>query len=313
LANATPYGLTAGLQSLDENEQRRWLLGMRAGNLYINRTTTGAMVDRQPFGGCKASGFGPGAKAGGPNYVAQLVTFTERRPRLHAAISGPPVRSLVELVHAELRPSEHRLLRSACRNFAWAYSEHYRAEHEAARVVGQVNVWRYADLGLLLRVGSDASALDTALALAAALTCREPVALSVDPAAARRLGWLGRAEGVLLRVETAKELAERLPGSAFLVPEGTRDEPPIERIRCVGAREPELLLRAPQAGIDLVYSAPLLHGRWELRLYLREQSVCIDYHRYGSLSAEAMVPVGGRRGMNQSAARAVEEAEREAG
>ena len=57
-ANATPYGLTAGFHSLDESEQRQFLETMNAGNLYVNRTTTGAIVQRQPFGGRKASCFG---------------------------------------------------------------------------------------------------------------------------------------------------------------------------------------------------------------------------------------------------------------
>jgi RHH-type proline utilization regulon transcriptional repressor/proline dehydrogenase/delta 1-pyrroline-5-carboxylate dehydrogenase len=293
LANATPYGLTAGLQSLDENEQRRWIARMQAGNLYINRTTTGALVGRQPFGGCKASSFGPGAKAGGPSYVAELVTPVEARPRLHAALKNPVVESLLGLVQGELEPAEHKLLRSACRDYAWAHKHHYRAEHQAPAVVGQVNVWRYVDLGLLLRVGPDALALSTALALAAALTCRDHVTVSAEPLAAQRMPWLGRAAGVTLRVETATELAERLPSSVYGVTDRSDAEPLLERIRCVGGREPELVLGAPQAGIHLAHGAPMLHGRWELRHYLREQSVCIDYHRYGNLSAEALLPLGG--------------------
>jgi RHH-type proline utilization regulon transcriptional repressor/proline dehydrogenase/delta 1-pyrroline-5-carboxylate dehydrogenase len=51
IVNATGYGLTSGLESLDDREQERWLEKTRAGNLYINRPTTGAIVLRQPFGG----------------------------------------------------------------------------------------------------------------------------------------------------------------------------------------------------------------------------------------------------------------------
>lgn len=72
LLNDTPYGLTAGFFGLREGEQERFAEGMNAGNLYINRGITGAVVGRQPFGGRKASNFGPGAKAGGPGYVAQF-------------------------------------------------------------------------------------------------------------------------------------------------------------------------------------------------------------------------------------------------
>ena len=72
LANSSEYGLTAGLQSLDESEQKRWKNSIEAGNLYINRGITGAIVSRQPFGGMKRSAFGGGIKAGGPNMFRAL-------------------------------------------------------------------------------------------------------------------------------------------------------------------------------------------------------------------------------------------------
>jgi len=72
LQNAVPFGLTGGLHSLDDAEIATWLDRVEVGNAYVNRHITGAVVGRQPFGGWKASTVGPGAKAGGPNYVAQL-------------------------------------------------------------------------------------------------------------------------------------------------------------------------------------------------------------------------------------------------
>jgi RHH-type proline utilization regulon transcriptional repressor/proline dehydrogenase/delta 1-pyrroline-5-carboxylate dehydrogenase len=78
LVNATGYGLTSGLESLDDREHQLWQEGIRAGNLYINRPTTGAIVLRQPFGGMGKSAFGPGIKVGGPNYVAPLMHFAEK-------------------------------------------------------------------------------------------------------------------------------------------------------------------------------------------------------------------------------------------
>jgi RHH-type proline utilization regulon transcriptional repressor/proline dehydrogenase/delta 1-pyrroline-5-carboxylate dehydrogenase len=73
--NQPAYGLTAGLHALDPTEIDRWREEVHAGNLYVNRGTTGAIVRRQPFGGWKRSVVGPGAKAGGPNYVASLGTW----------------------------------------------------------------------------------------------------------------------------------------------------------------------------------------------------------------------------------------------
>ena len=70
--NAVDYGLTAGVHSLDEKECEQWISRIEAGNLYVNRGTTGAVVDRQPFGGWKRSSVGPTSKAGGANYVNNL-------------------------------------------------------------------------------------------------------------------------------------------------------------------------------------------------------------------------------------------------
>ncbi|MEO6880355.1 MAG: aldehyde dehydrogenase family protein, partial [Mycobacteriaceae bacterium] len=78
LQNATDYGLTGGIHSLDQAEVTHWLQRVQVGNAYINRHITGAVVQRQSFGGWKGSVIGPGAKAGGPGYVAQLGTWADR-------------------------------------------------------------------------------------------------------------------------------------------------------------------------------------------------------------------------------------------
>jgi RHH-type proline utilization regulon transcriptional repressor/proline dehydrogenase/delta 1-pyrroline-5-carboxylate dehydrogenase len=77
IQNDNDFGLTGGLHSLDEAEIAKWRERVAVGNAYINRAITGAIVQRQPFGGWKGSSFGPGAKAGGPNYVAQFAHFHE--------------------------------------------------------------------------------------------------------------------------------------------------------------------------------------------------------------------------------------------
>ncbi len=79
--NATDFGLTAGLHSLDPEEIAWWKDHVQAGNLYVNRPITGAIVRRQPFGGWKKSSIGPGAKAGGPNYVLSLCRLTDDAER----------------------------------------------------------------------------------------------------------------------------------------------------------------------------------------------------------------------------------------
>ena len=70
LANHSAYALTAGVFSRSPAHVARALDELRAGNVYVNRAITGAVVGRQPFGGNGLSGVG--SKAGGPDYLLQF-------------------------------------------------------------------------------------------------------------------------------------------------------------------------------------------------------------------------------------------------
>jgi RHH-type proline utilization regulon transcriptional repressor/proline dehydrogenase/delta 1-pyrroline-5-carboxylate dehydrogenase len=82
IANSVEYGLTAGIHSLDFAEVGYWRNNIQAGNLYVNRTTTGAIVERQPFGGMKRSSVGWGLKAGGKNYLLGFGGFKDEGAHL---------------------------------------------------------------------------------------------------------------------------------------------------------------------------------------------------------------------------------------
>jgi RHH-type proline utilization regulon transcriptional repressor/proline dehydrogenase/delta 1-pyrroline-5-carboxylate dehydrogenase len=71
LANGTDYALTAGVFSRSPAAIRRTSEELKAGNVYVNRGITGAVVGRQPFGGFGLSGVG--SKAGGPDYLLQFL------------------------------------------------------------------------------------------------------------------------------------------------------------------------------------------------------------------------------------------------
>jgi RHH-type proline utilization regulon transcriptional repressor/proline dehydrogenase/delta 1-pyrroline-5-carboxylate dehydrogenase len=82
VANNTNYALTGGLYSRTPSHIAQAQEEFEVGNLYINRTITGAIVSRQPFGGFKLSGVG--SKAGGPDYLLQFLeprTITENIQR----------------------------------------------------------------------------------------------------------------------------------------------------------------------------------------------------------------------------------------
>jgi len=71
IANGTPYALTGGLYSRSPAHIERVKRAFLVGNLYVNRNCTGALVERQPFGGFKLSGIG--TKAGGPTYLLEFL------------------------------------------------------------------------------------------------------------------------------------------------------------------------------------------------------------------------------------------------
>ncbi len=82
IANGTDYALTGGIFSRSPKHLQKAREEFVVGNLYLNRGITGALVERQPFGGFKMSGIG--SKAGGPDYLLQFlipVNITENTMR----------------------------------------------------------------------------------------------------------------------------------------------------------------------------------------------------------------------------------------
>ncbi|HEY5649785.1 MAG TPA: aldehyde dehydrogenase family protein, partial [Nitrospiria bacterium] len=71
VANSTDYALTGGIYSRSPAAIEKVSRELAAGNIYINRSITGALVGRQPFGGYRLSGVG--SKAGGPDYLLQFM------------------------------------------------------------------------------------------------------------------------------------------------------------------------------------------------------------------------------------------------
>jgi RHH-type proline utilization regulon transcriptional repressor/proline dehydrogenase/delta 1-pyrroline-5-carboxylate dehydrogenase len=273
LANATGYGLTAGLASLDEREQAYFCEHLEAGNLYVNRTTTGAIVRRQPFGGVGTSGFGPGAKAGGPNYVAQLCHLRELP---HAPPPAPRleerVLARVLLFEQKLSTDEALVLRQRAHDFTEVQREHFAREHDPEQVLGQHNRFRYRPCrDVLLRVEADAAPLDIATSCLAAELAGVwlQVSIAAEASAFQDASLLGHP----LTVESLAALVARKPRAS--------------RIRVLGTRS----TLHDQLNLELgahIADAPVLGvGRFELLHYLHEQSVSIDYHRYGHVPQPA--------------------------
>lgn len=138
LQNAVQFGLTGGIHSLDDQEVAQWLDAVEVGNAYINRHITGAVVQRQPFGGWKRSSIGCGPKAGGPFYVEAFGTW-----------------SLTTPTGCNDDESEFRRV----------FAEHFAAEHDPSGLACERNFVRYRPLpsvGLFVAPDADPAAAEIA-------------------------------------------------------------------------------------------------------------------------------------------------------
>jgi RHH-type transcriptional regulator, proline utilization regulon repressor / proline dehydrogenase / delta 1-pyrroline-5-carboxylate dehydrogenase len=210
IQNSSDYGLTAGLHSLDPDEITHWLDRVEAGNLYVNRGITGAIVQRQPFGGWKRSAVGPTAKAGGPSYVASLMRWSDA-------------------ADADLALVEERYER-------WM-AEVGRAERDATGLLAEHNLFRYRPTrGIAFRFGANATDRQRRLADAAARATGVRLITSEesdedDAAFAARLAGLGLERVRLVGLDTDSEQIRRACHARFVAVD---DAPPV------GAAEIEL-------------------------------------------------------------------------
>lgn len=244
LVNGLDYGLTSGLQSLNEAEQRLWVDNIIAGNLYINRGITGAIVNRQPFGGMKLSAFGAGVKAGGPNYVASLANFKNTDTQM-------PL-SLVR------------------RNYQQAWEEIFAHGKDVNMLYGELNELRYLPVQkMVLRVMEQDSVRDVEMVVMAARVCGAGLTISIresDPKYSQVMDL-----GCPVIAQTPEAFLDgmmcwsRVRTLSAQVPD-------------------DLYKRAAQLSVYVCNAVPVNEGRVELLHYLHEQSISYEYHRYGSIT-----------------------------
>lgn len=270
-ANGTRYGLTSGLQTLDEREIPIWLEAIEAGNCYINRSITGAIVRRQPFGGYKASCIGPGSKAGGPNYLVHLMEVRQ--------ITSPNERASKS---ALLRPLEPFLKKRRVELSLWEQSvesyafwwERYRKDEDPSKVIGEDNFLKYVPhKGMVLRLTGEDDLLHVAMVCAAAVTCGVSLQISCESqvkGSSVFKEW-PVLPGIVWIEEKEVELIHRIQKNQ------------VRRIRMLSTPSSALLNAAAELLCYIAHAEPLANGRVELLHYLREIAISIDYHRYGNL------------------------------
>ena len=297
LVNATGFGLTSGLESLDTREQELWKDQIRAGNLYVNRGTTGAIVLRQPFGGMGKSAFGPGIKAGGPNYVAQFMHFEETGEK---TFTGGPTSSespsenrhlkdlssrLDQVDSGIVRKADRQRLQSAIQSYEHYFATEFSQSHDHFRLVGQDNFRRYLPIReIRIRVHPDDSPFETIARICAAKAagCRITVSTSPECLNPQPIGWIDAAtDAWAASIEFVEESNEQLA-------EVIRDGHTLRVRYSSPDRVPEAIrVAAAKTGLYLADAPVSRHGRIELLWYFEEQSISDNYHRYGNLGVRA--------------------------
>ena len=282
--NATGFGLTGGIHSLDDDEIAHWIDKVEVGNAYVNRGITGAIVQRQSFGGWKNSAIGAGAKAGGPNYVGQLGHWEDGelkgldvslRPRV-AQFLYDAAFDLSEV----LSKDDLQWVRRAAELDEFAYSAHFGRDHDRTALGSEANIFRCKPLlePLRVRVGaglepSEAIRNVVRLVVGSLLTGTE-LDISADPKVVEQLRAAGLGpdatrHGVLIREATDSDFAGEVAGSEF------------SRIRTIGEVDPDLRKAAVESSSVILDGPVLADGRRELLHQLLEQAVSVTMHRFG--------------------------------
>jgi RHH-type transcriptional regulator, proline utilization regulon repressor / proline dehydrogenase / delta 1-pyrroline-5-carboxylate dehydrogenase len=273
IANRVAFGLTGGIHSLDAREIAHWKARLQAGNLYVNRHLTGAIVQRQPFGGWKASSVGSGAKAGGPNYILQLAHWQQMGVPAHRTEMPYNLAPLLSRCLNQVSDAAGMdLLRASAESYAWYWQTYFSQEHDPSRLLGESNVLRYQPYqGLILRLPDEPDPVSAAQVILAVRTTGQPLTVSMA-CADSAWSWLAHKEGIRVAIEEESDLAARL-----------QETPTYDRLRLLGPASEALRRVANASGISVIDTPVLANGRLELRHYLREQVISHTMHRYGNI------------------------------
>lgn len=277
LQNAVDYGLTAGLHSLDPEELATWLDRVEAGNLYVNRGTTGAIVQRQPFGGWKRSAVGAGAKAGGPNYLFGLGEWMPQHgtssTTLHLRGLEKRVTEVIEASQPALDYESFDLLRRSALSDELAWAEEYGVVKDVSGVGVERNLFRYRPLPVTIRIGQSSTLAEGLRVIAAGILAKSPLTVSTA---------VELPKGVRT-ILAAREVRVIREGDAAWLDRVAKEGVTTPRVRLLGGGASEFARAVGGTPDVAVWSHPVTpSGRVELLPFLHEQAISITNHRFGN-------------------------------
>jgi RHH-type proline utilization regulon transcriptional repressor/proline dehydrogenase/delta 1-pyrroline-5-carboxylate dehydrogenase len=284
IVNEIDYGLTSGLHSLDRDDLALWLNRIEAGNLYVNRGITGAIVRRQSFGGWKKSAIGAGTKAGGPNYLHGLGDWTDAPVAGELRAPRPRVAPLLTAAQqAGIAGEELDWLRTALGTDAAAWEDEFGIARDASGLGVERNLLRYLPVPLTVRITADAPLHRALRVIGAGLAAGSAPVVSTPVALPQPVLSALAAAGVDVHFEDAAAWATRVQRLAAL--QGPQAGARI-RVVAGASREAEVaaVYEATAGKPDIaVYGGEVVSaGRVEMLPYLHEQAVSITAHRFGT-------------------------------
>ena len=285
MQNASAYGLTAGIHSLDPAEVAKWLAYVEAGNAYVNRGITGAVVQRQPFGGWKRSSVGAGTKAGGPNYLMTLGSWSAvaaepdedlRLDGLDAGVAG-----FIKQAQSGLEFLEFDGVRRGAYSDEQAWQQEFGVSRDASGLQVERNVFRYLPVPVTLRLAEGEPLGKLVRLLAAATRAKAPV--YVSSAVPLPATLIGRIAGGSSPVDVRDV---KIESDAAWLTRAAAGGITTARVRLVGG-DASALAAAVGGTPDLaIYAGEVTSaGRVELLPFLREQAVSVTAHRFGNPDA----------------------------
>ena len=276
--NGVEYGLTAGIHSLDPNEVSYWLERVEAGNCYVNRGITGAIVQRQSFGGWKKSSVGAGTKAGGPNYLFGLGQW-KRRDSTATVDEAQLDAAAVALAREACgdNDDDYQFLLRSLDSDRRAWDTVFGVSVDPSRIPAERNVFRYLPTDVVIRVSALVPVSDIVRVFVAGSRAGATVSLSVSEAlpdavlaAMRRgVGFGKPLQGYCVESETGfvARISAHLP----------------ERVRLVGGRADALSVSLDGAPEVAIYADDVTEsGRVEMLPFVKEQAVSLTAHRFGA-------------------------------
>lgn len=297
IQNGVAYGLTAGIHSQDPNEVSFWLDNVEAGNCYVNRGITGAIVRRQSFGGWKRSAVGATAKAGGPNY---LTCFGHFEPRdmsddpLPPLPDDPALHTLIDAASSDGPDRERRMLHLAAASDDTAWATHFGVAKDESGVGVERNLFRYHPTEVTIRVSAFTPVWEVVRVVMAArrvnatvhLSITNPLPEGVQKALTRPGGW----SVASLTVESELAFVKRVQAT------------PPARIRLLNGSEAVMQVHFDGNPEVAIWSGPVtLSGRVEALPFVVEQAVSMTVHRFGTPDSRfvALAESLERRAVNQ--------------